>query len=128
MNETAPTFSADWHARRAEELVDLACSASMAGWFKRGRRRDLLAVAEVHATLGASAVPSGDHVERLAIAEAEASAAMAQAADLTEQLDGVERALRDYGHDLLADGRTSAEAVEALMGRVFNDEPLEDRR
>ncbi|MFI7213152.1 hypothetical protein ACIBP4_01135 [Micromonospora maritima] len=128
MTETGPIHPADWHARRAEELAELACSASMAGLLKRGRRRELLAAAEVHAILGASAVPSGDHVERLAIAEAEASAARAQAADLAEQLDGVERALRDYGQDLLVDGRTSAEAVEALMGRVFNDEPLEDRR
>ncbi|MER7331780.1 MULTISPECIES: hypothetical protein [unclassified Micromonospora] len=54
---TGPTlFAADWHARRAEDLADRALSASMSGWWKRGRRREMLAAAQVHATLGAIAM------------------------------------------------------------------------
>jgi hypothetical protein len=57
MTEKCPLFSATWHAARAESLADVALSASMSGWWKRGRRRDLLAAAQVHATLGAVAMP-----------------------------------------------------------------------
>jgi hypothetical protein len=67
MTNDRPLFSADWHARRAEHLTDLA--ASMNGWWQRGRRRDLLAAAQVHATLGAVAMPAGNYVERLALAD-----------------------------------------------------------
>jgi hypothetical protein len=57
MTEKNPLFSATWHAARAEDLTRLALSASMSGWWKRGRRRELLAAAQVHATLGAVAMP-----------------------------------------------------------------------
>lgn len=48
---TNPTHDANFHAARAEELTSIALSASMRGCFKRGQRRDLLAAAQVHATL-----------------------------------------------------------------------------
>ncbi|SCF21912.1 hypothetical protein GA0070558_15618 [Micromonospora haikouensis] len=61
MNQNRPLFSADWHARRAEALTDHALSASMSGWWKRGRRRELLAAAQVHAALGAVAMHAETH-------------------------------------------------------------------
>lgn len=117
-----PAQSADWHARRGEDLARLANSASMAGWFKRGKRRELLAAAQVHASLGAAAMPTGAMLERLATAEAEAEAADARASDLASQLADVKQALGDYGQDLLEHGQTPSEAVQRLMARVYNDE------
>jgi len=43
------------HARRAEDLASRALSVSMRGWWRRGRRRDMLAAATVHAILAARA-------------------------------------------------------------------------
>lgn len=120
MTNDRPLFSADWHARRAEHFADLA--ASMNGWWQRGRRRDLLAAAQVHATLGAVAMPAGNYVERLGQGEADTEAANARATDLADDLLGVERALRGYGQDLLADCVSPAEAVERLMAQVHNAE------
>lgn len=59
MLDDRPMFSAAWHAHRAENLTDRALSASMAGWWQRGRRRDMLAAAQVHAILGADAMRAG---------------------------------------------------------------------
>jgi len=49
----------DGHARRAEDLASRALSVSMRGWWRRGRRRDMLAAATVHAIL-AAATTEGD--------------------------------------------------------------------
>jgi hypothetical protein len=122
-----PRRTTDWHARRAEDLTDLARSASMAGWWRRGRRRDLFAQAQVHATLGASAVVGADYAERLALAESARYAAEARADSLHDEMGRVEDALRGYGQDLTDGGLTAGEAVERLMARVYNDEdPLPD--
>lgn len=58
-----PLFDATHHAARAESLTDLARSASMSGWLRRNRRRDMLAAALVHATLGAAAMTADFQAE-----------------------------------------------------------------
>lgn len=43
------------YLRRAEDLASTALSASMAGFWRRGRRRELLAAAQVYASLAQAA-------------------------------------------------------------------------
>jgi hypothetical protein len=44
-----PYYHAEWHADRAEELTRVAQSKPMARWWRRWRRRSLLADAAMHA-------------------------------------------------------------------------------
>ncbi|MFG1659134.1 hypothetical protein ACGFIY_21635 [Micromonospora chersina] len=123
MTDTPPLHSADWHARRAEDLTDLARSASMAGWFKRGRRRDMLAAAKVHAALGAAAMPVDRPeadvnvrllTEQLANTEAQREAATTRARQFEDELDEVRRTLANYGVSV-SDPLDVAHAVERLL-------------
>ncbi|MEU4791393.1 hypothetical protein AB0F95_16990 [Micromonospora tulbaghiae] len=123
MTDTPLLRSAEWHARRAEDLTDLAQSASMAGWFKRGRRRDMLAAATVHAALGAVAMPIDRPeanvnvrllTEQLASTEAQREAATTRARHLEDELDQIRRTLGNYGVSV-DDPLDVAHAVERLL-------------
>ena len=136
MTDTRPLFSADWHARRAENLVDLARSASEAGWWKRGRRRELLAQAQAHATLGAVAMQVEDQAaaanvklvtDQLANTEAQREAATTRARQLEDELDEIRRTLANYGVTV-GDVLDVAHAVERLLeDRYVNAEPADGR-
>ncbi|MFB6392693.1 hypothetical protein [Polymorphospora lycopeni] len=120
-----PTHStAQQHARRAEDLVSRAMSASMRGWFSAGRRREMLAAAQVHATLATIAADTSDLRDRLDAAETDARVATTKASMALGELDNVLVALRSYGQDLVINGGSPSESVARLMARVFNDEPV----
>jgi hypothetical protein len=123
MTTDRPMFTADYHAQRAEALADLARSASMSGWSKRGRRRDMLAAAQVHATLGASALrvenPAAEanikHLTtQLAATEAQREAASVRERQYADQLEQIGRLLRNYDRPQ-PDLQDTAEAVQALL-------------
>lgn len=121
-----PAQSADWHAFRAENLTSLARSTSMRGWLKRGQRRDLLAQAQVHATLAtvpdAAAAVDPQVLTALANSEDQRTAAQARVRLLENELEQVQRTLRNYGRDV-GDVLDVAEAVEALLGDRSMAEP-----
>ncbi len=94
------------HAARAEDLAHRATSASMQGWFNRHRRREMLAKAQVHATLAtirttspAEPDPAGDLLveEELSLAERDRDDARAQAGQLRHELAEVRQTLHDAG-------------------------------
>lgn len=120
---TQPMSTADWHAQRAERLNDLARSASMAGWFKRGRRRDMLAAAQVHATLGAVAMPVDRPAaeanvqlltQQLAATEGQRETATARMRLLEDELEQIRRTLANYGLNV-GDVLDVAHGVERLL-------------
>lgn len=106
MTTEKPAHTADWHAATAESLADLARSASMAGWFNRHRRADMLARAQVHATLGAVAMVVDNPVaaaaverltNQLASTEAARDIAVAHGRQLEDELEQIQRTLHNYG-------------------------------
>ncbi|MEU0078451.1 hypothetical protein ABZY58_11195 [Micromonospora tulbaghiae] len=131
MTDTRPLNSADWHARRAEDLTDLARSASMAGPFKRGRRRDMLAAARVHATLGAVAMPVDRPAadvnvrrltEQLAATEGQRETATTRARLLEDELEQIRRTLGNYGLTV-GDVLDVANGVERLLEDRYVGDP-----
>lgn len=131
MTDTRLLHSADWHARRAEDLTDLAQSASMAGWFKRGLRRDMLAAAQTHATLGAAAVPVDRPTadvnvrlltEQLAATEGQRETATTRARLLEDELEQIRRTLGNYGLTV-GDVLDVAHGVERLLEDRFAGDP-----
>ncbi|WP_328651326.1 hypothetical protein OG598_25000 [Micromonospora sp. NBC_00330] len=133
MTDPHPAVSADWHAHQAETLVDLARSGAMSGWLKRGRRREILAAAQTHATLGAAAVRLDERpstttnvklvTEQLANTEAQREAATVRARQLEDELEQVRRTLVNYGVNV-GNVLDVAHAVERLLeDRYANAEP-----
>ncbi|MEU2661199.1 hypothetical protein [Micromonospora sp. NPDC007220] len=133
MTDPHPAVSADWHARQAETLVGLARSEAMSGWLKRGRRREILAAAQTHATLGAAAARLGEPAstttnvklvtEQLANTEAQREAATVRARQLEDELEQIRRTLANYGVHV-GDVLDVAHAVERLLeDRYANAEP-----
>lgn len=88
MAHTKPVRTAHWHAARAEELLRDAGAPQIDRWWHRWYRQELIARAQVHATL-AAALPMETTV--YAAADQAAPTAADASADWATPLSGVDR-------------------------------------
>jgi hypothetical protein len=113
----------DEHATRAEELTSRARSSSMAGFMKRGRRREMLAAAQVHALLATrKQASSGIDPELLHAAEVDLEVAKGQRDDLEEALRRIEQALNTNGQDFSGGYDDIPARVAELMEHAYNSD------